>query len=244
MYVLCLFIVTLAPIFFLGLYIYHKDIYEKEPKKMLVKLFFSGVLSVIITVILTSVLQSLIPFFKAEDIEVLNYSLIELFIYVFIGVALIEELSKWIYVKVIAWKNKEFNYVYDAIVYAVFVALGFATIENVMYSLIYSTAHNVLLRAILSVPCHAFCGVFMGYFLGKAKLSKILGNQQYKIQLFLSLSIPIIIHGVFDYLIYAYNLFNSFLIIFIIFIVFLYIISFICIKRTSKDATTFINNEN
>ena len=39
------------------------------------------------------------------------------FIFCFISVATIEEFSKWIFVYIIAWKNREFNHVYDACTY-------------------------------------------------------------------------------------------------------------------------------
>ena len=47
---------------------------------------------------------------------------------------IIEEVSKYIMLKKISWKSNDFRYIYDGIVYAVFVSLGFATIENIIYA--------------------------------------------------------------------------------------------------------------
>lgn len=243
LYFLCVIILTIAPTFLLGAYIYNKDIYEKESTKLLTRLFLAGILSTFLTLFISYLMETIFPFFASDTNTYLYYSLGELFIYVFVGIALVEEFSKWIFVKKIAWKNKEFNYLYDAIVYSVFVSLGFATLENVLYVLTNSTAFTVILRAILAVPSHAFNGVFMGYYLGLAKAYDI--NNQNKLSkknLILSLVIPILSHGIYDYLLYATSVSEMFLILFAIFIIFLYIMAFMCIKKVSKSTYTF-NNE-
>lgn len=244
LYVICLLILTIAPTCFLGIYIYKKDIYEKESTKLLTKLFLSGIIATMLTVIISAILGTIFPFFASETIKVLYYSLPELFIYVFIGIALVEEFSKWILVKATAWENKEFNYLYDAIVYCVFVALGFATLENILYALQISTVKNVLLRAVLAVPGHAFDGVFMGYNLGKAKLYKKYGDKKNSNKyLFFSLFVPTILHGTYDFLIFAEASNSIFLWIFILFIIGLYIASFVYITKISKDPTNFYNKQ-
>lgn len=73
----------------------------------------------------------------------------------FIGVALVEELYKALFVYKKGYNNKAFNYMYDGIVYAVFTSLGFATLENILYVLEYGQS-AALLRALVSVPAHAF----------------------------------------------------------------------------------------
>lgn len=244
LYVVCIFILTLLPTIFLGTYIYKKDIYEKESSKLLFSLFLAGIGSTVLTMIISVFMETVLPFFAADAEDIINYSLLELFIYVFVGIALVEEFSKWIFVKRITWKNKEFNYLYDAIVYCVFVALGFATIENVLYVLEMSTVQTVLLRAVLAVPGHAFDGVFMGYFLGRAKLFKLYKEEKRsKKALILSLLVPTILHGAYDFLLYAEIKNGIFLIAFGIFILLLYIIAFVCITRTAKNPISFSNND-
>lgn len=244
LYVICLFILTIAPAIFLAAYIYKKDVYEKESTKLLTRLFFAGILSAMLTIIISSILGGIFPFFASDSTNVLYYSLPELFIYVFVGIAFVEEFSKWIFVKMIAWNNKEFNYLYDAIVYSVFVSLGFATIENILYALEVSTLKNVLLRAVLAVPGHAFDGVFMGYNLAKAKLFKLQKDKKNSRKyLIFSLLVPTLLHGIYDFLLFADESNHFFLWLFIFFILILYIMAFLYIKKVSKDATYFFNQD-
>ena len=81
----------------------------------------------------------------------------------FIGIALVEEgLKLWVLLR-LTKNNREFNSIFDGIVYAVFVSLGFAAFENVLYVLQYGFS-NALMRAVTSVPGHTFFGVMMGYY--------------------------------------------------------------------------------
>ena len=97
-----------------------------------------------------------------------------------------------------AWKHPAFNYKFDAIVYCVTSALGFAAIENVLYCLggDFGTA---VTRALLSVPSHAIDGVIMGYFFGVAKEAELAGDKKRrKRYLKLSVFMPMIEHGIYD----------------------------------------------
>ena len=167
MYKLILLIISILPIIIIGNYIYNKD-KEKEPTKLLAKLFISGILSTIFVIVVSIILETLFPIFS-NNTEELNT--IELIVNVFIGIALVEEFSKWIVIYKIAYNHEEFNEFYDMIVYAAFVSLGFACIENILYVLSNGIGTGIL-RAILSVPGHACDGIFMGYYLGLAKISK------------------------------------------------------------------------
>lgn len=192
-------ILSIAPVVFFGYQIYKRD-FDKEPTSTLIKLFFSGIGSIFLTLFITSFLQSIIPFF-AVDSEKLN--LIELVPYIFVGVALIEEFSKWIFVYKLEYNDNEFNHLYDGIVYAAFVSLGFACFENILYVFQYGIG-TAIVRAFLAIPGHLCYGIMMGYYLSLAKLSLI--NQNRKLSQknkVLSLLIPVLAHGLYDYLIFA-----------------------------------------
>ena len=47
--------------------------------------------------------------------------------------------------------------------HAVFVSLGFAAFENILYVLQYGFS-NALMRAVASVPGHTFFGIMLGYY--------------------------------------------------------------------------------
>ena len=124
-----LLIVAILPIILLGKYIYNKD-KNKEPNSLLIKLFISGIFSCLLTLAVTTIFSILFPFIN-KDPTTMNF--IEFTLYVFIFIALIEECLKWVMTYLIGYKSKEFDEVYDIIVYATFTALGFATFENLLY---------------------------------------------------------------------------------------------------------------
>ena len=78
---------------------------------------------------------------------------IQLLFYVFVVIALVEEASKWFFVYKISYNHNEFDSLYDMIVYASFVALGFACFENILY--VYSSGIVTgFVRAVSAVPGH------------------------------------------------------------------------------------------
>jgi RsiW-degrading membrane proteinase PrsW (M82 family) len=229
-----LLLLSILPSIILGNIIYQKDKVEKEPTKLLVKLFLSGIGSVILTLLLTKISKEIFPFLANEG----NMTLFESFIKTFFQVALIEEFSKWIFLKKITWNNKEFNYLYDAIVYAVFVSLGFATIENILYVLD-GGIEVALLRGIFSVPGHVFDGVFMGYYYGVSKLGEINHKKNIKTKnIILSLLIPTTLHFIFDFCLEHYNLYI--LIFYLIYVILLYINAFKKVNQISKITKSMI----
>lgn len=228
MYQLILLIISVLPIIIIGKYIYNKD-KEKEPTNLLAKLFIYGLLATILVIIISIILEYIFSFLS-NNTEQLNT--IELMIKVFIEIALIEEFSKWIVIYKIAYNHEEFNEFYDMIVYAAFVSLGFACIENILYVLSSGIGTGIL-RALLSVPGHACYGVFMGYYLGLAKISK--NNQRKdltKKNLLLSITIPTMLHGIYDYCLISKKI--VLLLLLLIFIIILYIKTFKKIKKISK----------
>ena len=239
-----LLFLAVLPTFLLGYFIYSNDKIEKEPTPLLVKLLLGGVGSVVVTLIITAILYKIAPFFSISNTE--SLSPVSLAIYVFFGVALIEEFAKWIFLYGIAWKNKAFNHVYDAIVYSVFVSLGFATIENILYVFFSSNVAEAIViainRMLFSVPGHAFFGVMMGYNIGLAKLTFV-NNKKNKTMKFIILSIivPTVCHFIFDYI-----LMSSFLpmITFYIFVALLFGYGISKVKRLSRIPTNIFNDPN
>jgi len=184
-----LFLLAVAPAMVIIVYIYFKDKFEKEPWKLLLKNFMLGAtLSVILAFFLSYLVSIFLP-------ELDNKSVFDMFLKAFILVALVEETSKYIIVRA-AQNNRAFNEPFDGIVYAVFVSMGFATLENVLYVYNYGFSTGVL-RAFTAVPAHATFAILMGYFMGKAKFSKhkILYN-------FTGLVVAVLFHGAYDFFLF------------------------------------------
>ena len=86
----------------------------------------------------------------------------------FLTAAIPEELCKFLIFMIFIWRDKNFDEYFDGIVYATFIGLGFACVENIQYVFSYGFQTGVV-RALLSVPGHFLFGVVMGYFLSMAK---------------------------------------------------------------------------
>lgn len=227
-----LILIAVIPAIALMIYIYKKDKVEKEPIGLLVALVIGGAISIIPGVILEILFEDLFLAFLTST------SLIYIIIENFIGVALIEEGVKLAATKLISWKNKAFNYTFDGVVYAVFVSLGFALFENLEYVLMEETFADSLSvgfwRAILSVPLHCFCGVFMGVYYAQAKKQSLLGNESKKKHyLRMALLIPSALHGFYDFCLSV----DSLLIeaVFVVFVIAMYISSFRLVRKVSKE---------
>lgn len=218
--------ISVLPSILLGSYIYKKDVTSKEPTGLLVGLFFAGVLSLIPAAILETIAEALFPsLFDGSDLFLL-------FIGCSLGIGLIEEGVKWLFLNVITWKHKDFDHIYDAIVYAVFVSLGFATVENILYVFQYGFL-TALVRAVASVPGHVFFAVFMGYYYGIAKQASVNSRKNLVTKnMLLSICIPTLAHGFFDFCLFAQTV--PTIIAYLVFLVFLYILAFKKVKQLSN----------
>ena len=183
---LSLLSLALAPGAAIVLYIYLKDKHEREPFSLLLISFLYGGLSTLITLFISWPVNILI-LTKDDDV-------VQQFFNAFFKVALVEEFSKFIFVRFILYYNKNFNEPFDGIVYAVMVSMGFATVENIMYVFQYGFATGVL-RMFTAVPAHAAFAILMGYFLGKAKFTH---RKEFYFSL-LALLAPTLFHGSYDY---------------------------------------------
>lgn len=180
-------LLAILPPILIAYYIYKKDKYDVEPIRMIIKSFLFGCLTVIPVIFLEKYFnQDVFP---------------NMFLYVFFGIALVEEGVKYLFLKNFLYSNDDFNEPMDGIVYAVMISLGFATIENLAYVFLYfpDQAINVGLRRMFTaIPLHALCGVILGYFVGLAKFS------QNKDRLLLKgVFLAVLLHCLYDYYIFA-----------------------------------------
>ena len=194
-----LLLAALVPAAFLMVQVYRLDRIEKEPAGLLLKLALFGALSGLAAGAIEGALT------RVLDVT-LGGSTLRLVLENFLAVALVEEACKrWVVLK-FAWNHPAFDYRFDAVVYCVFSALGFAALENILYVAEYGFAVAVS-RALLSVPGHCFFVVYMGIYLGQAKMAER-AMQRYYIELpdetpgqYLraSLLVPTLLHGFWDF---------------------------------------------
>lgn len=182
--------VAVAPAVFLMLFVYLRDKYEHELLGLVGITFVLGAVGMLPATVIELVLESFSPS--------------NLFVDVFLYVALVEELIKFGAVRVKAYRSPHFNEVMDGIVYAVAAGLGFATIENVVYVLQHGMSVAIV-RAFLSVPGHAVWAGIMGFYLGLAKCSSASKSQEHW-QIIKGVGIAIVLHGLYDISVFSESL--------------------------------------
>jgi RsiW-degrading membrane proteinase PrsW (M82 family) len=188
-----LMLLAILPAAVLMRMIWRMDAIEKEPAGLLAKLFVGGALTIISAIALGMLGTSVILSWFIPG------SLVYLFLDNFICTALVEEGGKFFVLKKLTWNHPAFDFTFDAVVYAVTAALGFATLENILY-VFDGGIGTAILRAILSVPGHAIDGVFMGSYYGLAKLCEGRGDQQGRGRyLRRSLLVPTLMHSFYDF---------------------------------------------
>ena len=233
---------ALLPIIGLCAFIYFKD-KNKEPKGLLALIFFLGLLSVIPVVVCELVFEFIFPMVE-------NANFIVVFLEVLFGIAIYEELFKWLITKFIGYNNKEFDEVYDILVYSVFASLGFACFENILYVL-QNGLGNAFMRALLAVPGHTCFAIAMGYFMSRAKVAQMNGNKIiYVRNMILSYIAPVVLHTFYDALLLysgevttVVDLYVS-LIPFLIFYIIMVIVCFITVDKTARVQQKITNNLN
>ncbi|MCR5473533.1 MAG: PrsW family intramembrane metalloprotease [Prevotella sp.] len=182
-------ITALCPVALLLWYIYKSDPI-KEPKEQLAKAFLYGVLIVPPVVIVELLLQYIL--FRGNESQP---TLLTTFSDAFLVAALTEEAFKLLALWFLLKKNPYFDEHIDGIVYAVFISLGFAALENVTYLFSnYEMWITVgITRALLAVPGHYAFGILMGFFYSLYYFGK--RSARNKRLIFLA---PFLAHGLYD----------------------------------------------
>ena len=199
-------LLAVIPSVFLLIKVYQADKVEKEPAPLLFKLFIKGLESAFFAAVVEALLinfglNTLVRLGLIEGEGSFLYHAIEAFLIV----AVAEEGFKYYFLKQTIWNHPAFDYRFDAVVYAVFVSLGFATIENILYvwgSQIESGTGLQLsvYRGVLSVPAHCVFAVAMGIHYGAAKYAQ--GHEQFDLEeagLRKAFLVPVLMHGFFDF---------------------------------------------
>lgn len=181
---------ALLPALLLMGYIYFQDAVEKEPAPLLLSLGALGALAALIALGLEGLGQRLI------DTLVRPGTALHTLLIAFLVVAAVEEGAKLFLLRRRTWGEPNFNYSFDAVVYAVFVSLGFGAFENLRYVFTFGLA-VALPRAVLAIPGHMGFAVVMGVFYGQARLKKSRGQTGWP-SLLLAYLLPVALHGIYD----------------------------------------------
>ena len=182
---------ALAPGIAICMFIFYKDVYNREPKLNLIVSFILGCVAIFPAI-----------WFEQAFSYTIDGSITGVAIFSYAVVGFSEEASKFLGLRFYSYRQKSFDEPLDGIVYSVMVSMGFATLENVMYVMKYAEAGQGLQvgiqRMFLSVPAHASFAVVMGYFVGKAKF-----NPANSLLIMLTgLLLAVFFHGTYDFFLF------------------------------------------
>ncbi len=201
-----------------------KEDANKEPKKMLVFTFLSGML-VSVPVLLLELL------FQKIAVSPLHSMILFVF-----GVALIEEVFKFAAAYLPNEKSKYFDEPVDAMIYMIVASLGFATVENFFVvrggldvmnlTSVIDTLNAVALRFIGATLLHALASGVVGYYWALDRFKKQKGK------VFVGLLLAIAIHSIFNFTVIKFQASDIFYpTFFLVVIAFLVLADFEKIKR-------------
>ena len=212
--------IAVVPVILILIYVNNRDKYEKEPKKLLIKAVAAGAVIVIPIYFIEVFLGEL--YSSPDVIHQAAYN-------AFVVAAFTEEVFKYLAFYFLIWKNKNFNEFFDGIIYAVFISMGFALIENILY--VFESGHGVgVMRALTAVPGHALFGVAMGYYFGLARFIETKSAYNLK----MALIVPVILHGIYDFILMSQN--GWLLLLFIPYLIYMWIAGFRKMRSHSDDS--------
>jgi len=224
--IVSLLVLAVAPGAALFLFFYLRDS-KKEPFGTLAKTFVLGAAVLVPSVITSLALQKLTGWRSNTA------SLFHAFLGAMLIVGLVEEGCKYLVVRFYAYHRPEFNEPYDGIMYSVMAALGFATLENILY-VVSGGPGTGALRALLSVPSHAFNAVLMGYFLGEAKFAAT--DRRGNWLSALGLTLAILAHGTYDFIVFSLDKAPLMLVSLVLFAALSWVIIFKATRRLAEQS--------
>lgn len=163
-----------------------QDLYEKEPPGALAVTFVAGMLAVIPAIMLEE------PFRMVME----TGSPVSRILIAFLVVGLGEEALKLLAVYLSAYRQTEFTEVMDGIIYSITAALGFAAVENMLYTLAFGI-EIAPARALVSSLAHGAFSGLGGYHLGLARF----GTDGALWEVVIGLILAAFLHGVYNTLI-------------------------------------------
>lgn len=177
---------AIVPSLLLLWYVYARD-KNPEPRGLLLKTFLLGAFICIPVVPVVMMLEAM---GKGMTGSMWGSA----FVQGFLGAGIPEEFFKFLVLRLFVWRQEHFDEPLDGVVYGATASLGFATLENILYVGEHGMGTAVL-RALTAVPGHAFTGVVMGAFLGRARFAE---PEQRTGLIWAGLGSAMLLHGSYD----------------------------------------------
>ena len=153
-------LIALVPVCLICAFVYLRDARAPEKPRHLLITFVLGALFAVPAYFLEAAVDQL---GYQDSLHPLMFTA-----YVFLGIALIEEVAKYVPVLLYPYRQAFFDEPLDGIVYCVFAAMGFALAEGIAYAPHIDLA-GAFTRATLAIPAHGAIAMIAGYYLGRAR---------------------------------------------------------------------------
>ncbi len=184
----------IIPSFIWLLFYLRRDVHP-ESSQMVLKIFFCGMFAAV-----PAILFEMAIFGGVEKLNITP--LLMSFLNIFIGVALVEELLKYLVVRQRVLNHPELDEPIDVVLYMIIAALGFAASENIL--ILFSLGPGFLFKEVFSISLlrflgatflHALTSGILGYFLA---LSFFETKSRGKF-LFLGTGVAVFLHGLYNF---------------------------------------------
>ncbi|HCM36382.1 MAG TPA: hypothetical protein DIS53_00395 [Candidatus Wildermuthbacteria bacterium] len=204
-----LFLFAIAPsLIWLAFYL-RKDAHP-EPNRMILKVFLLGAFIAIPAIYLETFLEESLSSFALPRLAFL-------LVYFLLGIAFVEELLKYVAVRIGALSNPALDEPVDVMIYMIVAALGFAALENILLLFglikIYPASDVFLvnsIRFVQAVFLHALASGLFGYFLALA----IFRKRHARLLAISGLVLATLLHGLFNFYIFTIGGKNFFFLLF------------------------------
>lgn len=182
------------PVLFWAAYHYHKDRHLPEPVGHLVFVFLLGMIAAALSQLMYMALGSLGLRFDAGALA--DSSVAGLFVYALLAIGPIEEIAKLVPFVLVVLRFREFDELLDGIIYASFIGLGYAAVENWQY-LDYLTPAEAYARGFASPVVHMVFASIWGHWIAEAYLQ---GKNVVRASV-IGLAIAAGLHGLYDFIV-------------------------------------------
>ncbi len=182
----------------LWLVFYMREDQHPEPKWLLLSVFGGGMLAAVGSIVAECLFVELVGGSSCGGGVRYERSML----FIFLGIAAIEEYAKYLVVKLIALRRSDFDEPVDAMIYMMTAAMGFAALENALF-VIPLFRENLFVG--LEVAAHRFLGANLLHALSSGLVGFFLARAWFRPRrhhwIALGLFIASLLHAGFNYLI-------------------------------------------
>jgi protease PrsW len=152
----------IPPLIAVLIYFYLRYKFTKWSFSLLFKSFLWGMISIVL-VLAVQAIASYMGLDRLTNIR-------RVIFYALVIMAFFSELAKFTVLKGLVYPKDEFKSPVDGIIFGVMVAMGFATMNNILYFINIPHLNVSGVNAITAGPANVIFGVIIGFFIGLGKL--------------------------------------------------------------------------